>query len=958
MSDERDSSYFPTSDDPGHTSGWRPTGWETGFDAPALAVGEVIGRYRLVERLGEGGFGVVWRAEQLEPVRRSVALKVIKPGMDSRAVLMRFEAERQALAVMDHPCIARVFDGGVTDRGYPYFVMELVRGESITAFCDRHRLSIRQRVELFIRVCEAVQHAHMKGVIHRDLKPANVLVAFSAEGRPEPKVIDFGIAKALGDRDTDRHQLTRHGQLIGTPAYMSPEQANPGSMDVDTRTDVYALGVMLYELLTGTLPLDRQQMREAGISEVHRLLMEVEPPKPSTRIRALTAGARSPAGQSDALSRISEARQAEPRVLCSILRRDLDWVVMKCMEKERARRYATPAEIAAELRRFLASEPVLAGPPSATYRFGKLVRRHRVAFALGGAMVIVLVSATAVSVRFALQAQRQRDLARIAQQQAETASAAEKERADQLERVARFQSNMISGLQPDVIGRDLLRRVASETAAALNRRGEDDAAARLAELDSLLAGVNGTNIASALLDHFLLERAEHAIQNQFADQPLMRARLLETVGDALTDLGLTDRALAVYRAALAIRQAEQGLDHPEALVTQSNLANLLAELGQTEQAVALQERVAEQLRAGFGERSTMTLSALVNLAAVYRNSGRLEDSLRVYEHAVPLHEQVFGPDAPETMLIRNNLGVLYWKLNRFDDSLGVLRGVLESRTRTLGPGHIDTARSMANLALSLDGAGQIQEAIEHYEQALPVFRAQLGDEHPETLEVLGNLSVSLYTVGRIDEAVERATECLRASRRLLGDEHPDTLVAIGNLGGMLEAQGRAGEALPYYREVLDVRTRRDGPRDPDRLTALSNMSYLLENLGQLDEAISMGLEALRLRREVLGNEHVDTIASMSNVGALLRTMGRLEEAEQLGEEAVATARRVLPEGHWMLGAILVQHGRTLNAMHRFAEALPELELARGILINAFGEDHRRVREVREDIERATRALPD
>ncbi|MCL4220000.1 MAG: serine/threonine-protein kinase [Phycisphaerales bacterium] len=952
MSDPHDSSYFPTSDDAGAASGWNPLEASTAQSVPAPESGEMVGRYRLIERLGEGGFGVVWRAEQVEPVRRSVAVKLIKPGMDSRAVLGRFEAERQALAVMDHPCIARVFDGGATARGYPYFVMELVRGEPITSFCDRQRLTIEQRVELFIRVCEAVQHAHMKGVIHRDLKPANVLVSMSAEGRPEPKVIDFGIAKALSDRAVDRSLMTQQGQLVGTPAYMSPEQADPGGLDIDTRTDVYALGVMLYEILTGTLPFDRKKMREAAMVEVQRLILEVDPPRPSTRVGSLATSGRMRAPVEEDISQITEARRVEVGALRSVLRRDLDWVVMKCMEKERGRRYATPAEVAAELQRFLDNEPVLAGPPSAAYRFSKLVRRHRLAFALGGAMAAVLVAATVVSVAFAIHAKRQSTLAKEAQGKAEQAGAAERERADQLDRVARFQSNMIAGLQVEVMGRELLRRVERESQSAMRRRQEPDAAARLAELDRLLAGTNGTNVATALLDEFLLKRAENAINEQFGREPLMRARLLETVGDALADLGLHERALAVYRQALGEREVVQGPTHSETLVTQSNIANVLAEMGRAEEAMPMHERALAGLRQSLGDESPYTLTAMLNLAACYRAVGRYEDSLALYESGLPLFEKVHGPEARDTLQLRNNLAVLYQTLDRVEDALRLHQAVLETRMRVQGPDHLETLRSMANTALAHEAAGNLNEAIDLYQRALRGLRAALGDEHPQTLQLMSNLSVSLYTVGRIDEAIAVVSEALHACRRVLGDEHPDTLLAVGNLGAMLEAQGKVEEALPYYREALDVRTRLLGPRDPDRLVALSNMSYLLESLGRLEESLELGQEALRLRREVIGNEHTDTISSMSNVGAVLRAMGRLEEADALGAEAVATARRALPEGHWIIGAMLVQHGRTLNAMNRHTEALVELEEARRLLVSALGEDHARVAAVDKDIAEA------
>src|SRR5262245_50442643 len=328
--------------------------------------GTVIGPYRLLEQIGEGGFGLVFAAEQTQPVRRKVALKVIKPGMDSRQVLARFEAERQALALMDHPHIAKVHDGGTTESGRPYFVMELVKGVAITQFCDDHRLTTRERLGLFVSVCQAVQHAHQKGIIHRDLKPGNVLVA-SHDGAPVVKVIDFGVAKALGRQLTDKTVYTQLTQMVGTPLYMSPEQAGLSSLDIDTRTDVYALGVLLYELLTGTTPFCQERLARAGYDEIRRIIREEEPPKPSSRISTL--------GQ--AADTVSVNRRSDPKRLGRLCRGELDWIVMRALEKDRGRRYESASAFAQDVQRYLADEPVQACPPSASYRLGKFLKRHK-----------------------------------------------------------------------------------------------------------------------------------------------------------------------------------------------------------------------------------------------------------------------------------------------------------------------------------------------------------------------------------------------------------------------------------------------------------------------------------------------------------------------------------------------------------------------------------------------------
>jgi hypothetical protein len=391
--------------------------------------GTVIGRYKLLEQIGEGGFGVVFMAEQVEPIQRRVALKIVKPGMDTKQVIARFEAERQALALMDHPNIAHVFDAGATDTGRPYFVMELVIGVPLTRFCDANNLPPRERLKLFLTVCEAVQHAHQKGIIHRDLKPANILVTLH-DGKPVPKVIDFGTAKALQQRLTEKTLFTAYGKLIGTPQYMSPEQAEMSGLDVDTRADIYSLGVLLYELLTGTTPFEAERLRAAAFEEMLRIIREEEPPKPSTRVSTLGGRATEIAGH----------RQVDPALLRRTLQGDLDWIVMKALEKDRARRYDTASGLAMDIQRHLNIEPVVACPPSNFYRFQKMARRHKLAFASGGAVVLVLALGIIASTWQAVRATRAEKEQVLLRQRAEAAERQEsqlRQKAEADERITR-----------------------------------------------------------------------------------------------------------------------------------------------------------------------------------------------------------------------------------------------------------------------------------------------------------------------------------------------------------------------------------------------------------------------------------------------------------------------------------------------------------------------------------------
>jgi serine/threonine protein kinase len=520
--------------------------------------GTVLGPYKLRELIGEGGFGVVFLAEQQAPIRRKVALKVLKPGMDSKQVIARFEAERQALALMDHANIARVLDAGQTESGRPYFVMDLVKGLPITAYCDQAQLTPRQRLELFVHVCQAVQHAHQKGIIHRDLKPSNVLVTLQ-DGRALVKVIDFGIAKALGQQLTDKTVFTGFAQLIGTPLYMSPEQAALSNVDVDTRSDIYSLGVLLYELLTGTTPFDRERLRQVGFDEMRRIIREEEPPRPSTRLSTL--------GQAG--STISAQRQSDPKRLSQLVRGELDWIVMKCLEKDRSRRYETASGLALDVQHYLAGEPVLAVPPSTGYRLRKFARKYQVALTTAAAMIFLLVVGAAVSTWQAVRALKAEAEAWQAVQAAEQAQRAERARAEG-EAKAKLEAQLARDAKEQARQKEEQER---KYAQGIAKYVIDDVLALTSvEGQERFGGVTDVQLDKDATLRQLLDRAAAKLNQRKDLDPRTEAELRWIIGVNYRGLGEAELAIPFLERCLALRKELFGPDHVETLSAQNSLA--------------------------------------------------------------------------------------------------------------------------------------------------------------------------------------------------------------------------------------------------------------------------------------------------------------------------------------------------------------------------------------------------
>jgi len=689
-----------------------------------------FGRYRLLQRLGEGGMGQVWLAEQTEPVRRHVALKVIKLGMDSAQVIGRFEAERQALALMDHPAIATVFDGGTTPQGRPYFAMEYVKGEPITQYCDRHRLSTADRLDLFIQVCDGVQHAHQKGIIHRDLKPSNVLVSIQGD-RPVAKIIDFGVAKATSHSLTDRSLFTELGVLIGTPEYMSPEQAEMGSLDVDTRTDIYALGVLLYEMLVGALPFDRGELRVAGIAEIQRIIREKEPPRPSTRVSQL----------GPASIEMATNRRTEPRRLIGDLRGDLDWITMRALEKDRTRRYQTANALAADVRRHLGNEPVLARPPSAGYRAYKFVRRHRGGVAAASAVALALVAGLVAA---SLGWIRAREAERVATREAATAKA-----------VSDFMVRLFEVADPN------------------------EARSRTLTAQEMLArGVKG-------------------IDRALREQPEVQARIMTTLGNVYTSMGLYQDAEPLAVKALETSRALLGREHPDTLKAAHALANLYWYQNRLKEAEALYSEVIASRRRVLGPEARDTLKAQWDLSGLYSLQKRFDEMERLSLETFEAQRRLFGEDDPDTLATMHNLATLYYQRQRYAESARLNETVLEAKRRSQGDDHPEVLFTMHNLATSYHKMGRYQDAERLYLDVIRLKERVLGEAHWTTAQsvvMLGTLKLELKQYEEAEALLSRAYATQVAG---LGKSHPRTLEPARRLAELYEAWGKPTKASEW-----------------------------------------------------------------------------------------------------------------------------------------------------------------
>jgi eukaryotic-like serine/threonine-protein kinase len=881
--------------------------------------GSLIGVYKLLERIGEGGMGAVYLAEQERPVRRKVALKVIKPGMDTEQVVARFEAERQALAIMDHPSIAKVFDAGVTDTGRPYFVMELVKGVPITEYCDAVHLTPKERLELFIPVCQAIQHAHQKGIIHRDIKPSNVLVAMQ-DGKPVPKVIDFGIAKAIDQRLTEKTFFTQHGAIIGTLEYMSPEQAEISAMDIDTRADIYALGVLLYELLTGSTPLERVRLREAGYSEILRRIREEEPPKPSTRLSE----------SRDSLPSVAASRKTEPARLTRLLRGDLDWIVMKALEKDRTRRYESANGIARDIERHLLGDPVEAGPPSALYRLRKLARKHRAGLITAAVVLLCLIGGIAGTTLGLFEAKRQTSIAEGERQKAQDRLIKIEKINRQLDESARLEGKANVDLKE--ANTQVQRRfdLAMEAIKTFHTGVTEDV---------LLTNDN----LKPVRDRLLKSAAEfyERLKGQLSGQSDRKSR--QALGQAYYEIaelagkiGAQDAAIASHRQALAVFRG---------LIEDSDVdGNAKPKVGQT----------------------------LLDLGYLLAETGRTDEARKCYQEARMFLESL-SRDYPavddfrrELANSHNQMGILLSEIGMPEEALAchmtakAIRQKLADAKPDVNLFQSDLAASHNNIANLLGNTGKPFEALESFKAARAI-QQRLADSNPTVTQARSALAGSHNNIARLLSEIGKPREAIdsyNAARAILAGltrANPSITefqrrlaISHDGIGSMLSQTGKAAEARESFDAAAKIwkglATANPGVTQfqSDLARTYTNAGNRLHTVGDSVEALAAFRSAQAILQTLADSnptvtEFQNGLASIhNNIGLILRVIGKPEAALASLKAALAIRQNLadanpsvtgfhsqLSQTHSSIGNLVRQFGRP-------KEAIVSLEAARAI----------------------------
>lgn len=860
-----------------------------------------LSRFRVIRLLGEGGMGQVFLAEQTEPVQREVAVKVIRSRLNTSSNLARFDVERQALAQMNHPAIAQVFDAGTTPRGHPYFVMEYIDGIRLDHFCRDQRLDVRERLALFIRICQGVQHAHARGIIHRDLKPANILVR-RIDGLPAPKIIDFGIAVAA---EQQRTETGSRRDLVGTPRYMSPEQFRVDRAVVDGRSDVYSLGVVLYELLVDQPPLDQEHYETAsqtGNSEA--LAARLPPPAPSSRLSMNT----------DSCDAVAAARRTSIRRLQRRLKTDLDAVVLKALESDPEARHHSPQALADDLQAVLDRRPVSAIPNTAGYRLRRFVRRNLLAVGSASAILLALIAGLTAATLGMLEAQRQFQIA--------------EQRQQELEQVVGFQQSMLEGVDPQAMGIGLIDGLREQYADSIARRPAS--APSLPDLELVVSQISGTELARRMLDQHLLTEARESIERDFEGQPGLQARLYTALHSVYSSLGIAGQLPALTET-LLLRLEQSGESDPGALLeARFWQASAWFDVGERERSLAALESLAIEADALVDDPRRLAVRVRANMAVSLVETGQPEAAVDQITTALTLARERYGDDDPLTIRTLGNVGYVYARAGNLQQAQPIFRQEVEAWRAQDDQKQL--ASSLLNLAASLGATGQLDEALAVHEETLGRLQSVFGRRHPISLRAMNNMAATLVQLQRTEEALPLHMETLRLRAETLGAAHPETLRSRLNLGAVMNQIGRREEALDLVEEVVEQRRLLLGIHHLDTLQAEEILASILMDLERHDESAAVIARVLAERREQLGESHHQTRAAMFIMGLNYLEAGRPEDSLPLLEEAHALDRANLPDDHRRRVESAVRYYQNLLALGQSdqaaafrAEALSVLE---------------------------------